>query len=74
MGAHDGNIRSPSIIARYGGEEFGIIIPETGSPGAETWAEGIRKGVEELTIPHSASDTVGNVTVGTRVFGLPPPI
>jgi diguanylate cyclase (GGDEF)-like protein/PAS domain S-box-containing protein len=59
--------RAPDIVARYGGEEFVVILPETKDNGAETLAERIRKTVEELAIPHSASDTAEHVTVSLGV-------
>lgn len=59
--------RAPDIVARYGGEEFVAILPETEDNGAEALAERIRKAVEELAIPHSASDTAEHVTVSLGV-------
>ena len=59
--------RAPDIVARYGGEEFVVILPETEAIGAETLAERIRKAVEELAIPHSASDIAEYVTVSLGV-------
>lgn len=55
--------RVPDVVARYGGEEFVVILPETEDNGAATLAERIRKAVEMLAIPHSASDTGEYVTV-----------
>ncbi|MDR3542650.1 MAG: diguanylate cyclase [Desulfosporosinus sp.] len=70
--------RAPDIVARYGGEEFAIILPETEDNGVETLAERIRRAVEDLAIPHSASDTaeyvtvsIGVVTVYTTELALP---
>ena len=62
--------RAPDIVARYGGEEFAVILPETESSSAEALAETIRKGVEELAIPHSASDTSEYVTVSLGVVSV----
>ena len=59
--------RAPDIVTRYGGEEFAVILPETDVIGAEALAERIRKGVSELAIPHSASDTANYVTVSLGV-------
>ncbi|MDR3586331.1 MAG: diguanylate cyclase [Desulfosporosinus sp.] len=59
--------RVPDIVARYGGEEFVVILPETEDNGAETLAERIRKAVEELAIPHSASDFAKYVTVSLGI-------
>ena len=59
--------RAPDIVARYGGEEFVVILPETKDNGAEALAERIRKTVEELAIPHSASDIAEHITVSLGV-------
>ena len=59
--------RSPDIAARYGGEEFVVILPNTDLHGAAAVAENIRKAVEELAIPHTASLTAGYVTVSLGV-------
>jgi len=64
--------RAPDIVARYGGEEFTVILPETESSGAQALAERIRKGVEELAIPHSTSDTAKYVTVSLGVISVYP--
>ena len=39
-------IRAVDVVARYGGEEFVIVLPETGSVGATSFAERIRELVE----------------------------
>jgi diguanylate cyclase (GGDEF)-like protein/PAS domain S-box-containing protein len=62
--------RAPDIVARYGGEEFVVILPETDSDGAKALAEKIRKGVEELAIPHAASDAADCVTVSLGVVSV----
>lgn len=64
--------RSQDTAARYGGEEFAVIMPETGEDGAAVLAEKIRKGVEELDIPHSASVVAPRVTVSLGVVTLRP--
>ena len=51
------SIRRPSdISSRYGGEEFVVVLPETGSLGAERVAESIRRAVEALEIPSAGGD------------------
>ncbi|SHE34354.1 sensor domain-containing diguanylate cyclase [Alkalibacter saccharofermentans] len=62
--------RATDIVARFGGEEFAVILPVTERLGAETLAERIRKGVEDLSIPHSASDTAEYVTVSLGVVSV----
>lgn len=71
-------MQSPDIAVRYGGEEFVVILPETDENGAKALAERIRKSVEKLAIPHSASDiseyvtaSIGVVTVDTIDFATP---
>lgn len=59
--------RAPDIVARYGGEEFVVILPETDKNGAKSLGERIRKAVEELAIPHAASDIAECVTVSLGV-------
>lgn len=48
--------RPSDMIARYGGEEFIAILPETDSDGALLVAENIRRAVNDLEIPHEASE------------------
>lgn len=55
--------RAPDLVARYGGEEFAIILPDTDAPGTLAVAERIRRVIEELAIPHSASATAKAVTI-----------
>ncbi|HEY5546450.1 MAG TPA: diguanylate cyclase [Gemmatimonadaceae bacterium] len=40
-------VRAVDIVARYGGEEFVVVLPETGAPGAEAFAERLRELIEE---------------------------
>jgi len=63
-------LRAPDTAARYGGEEFAVILPETESFGAKAIAERIRKGVEDLGIPHAASDVAECVTVSLGVVSV----
>jgi two-component system cell cycle response regulator len=39
-------VRSVDVVARYGGEEFVIVLPETGTVGATSFAERIRELIE----------------------------
>lgn len=64
--------RAPDIVARYGGEEFVVILPETDENGAKIMGERIRRAVEELDIPHSASDTAECVTVSLGIVTVYP--
>ncbi|MDR2838213.1 MAG: diguanylate cyclase [Azonexus sp.] len=47
--------RGSDVAARYGGEEFVVLLPETPIGGALIVAEKIRRAVQALNIPHSAS-------------------
>ncbi len=58
--------RPTDVVARYGGEEFGLILRDTDQQGALVVAERIRKEVENLRIPHLASEA-GIVTVSLGV-------
>lgn len=51
--------RAGDLAARYGGEEFVVILSSTDSRGATVVAERMRKGLEELRIPHARS-IIGN--------------
>jgi len=39
-------VRAVDIVARYGGEEFVVVLPETGGPGAQAFAERLRELIE----------------------------
>lgn len=64
--------RQGDMVARYGGEEFIVVLGETGLTGASKVAELIRKNVEALKIPHSASKTSENVTISLGVSSITP--
>jgi two-component system chemotaxis family response regulator WspR len=58
-----GALRPGDLAARYGGEEFAIVLPDTGPAGLLSVAERLRAGVEELRIPHPASEVGPHVTI-----------
>ncbi|HXG54637.1 MAG TPA: diguanylate cyclase, partial [Vicinamibacterales bacterium] len=58
--------RLSDLAARYGGEEFAVVLIDTSPEGALTVAEFVRRSVEELQIPHSASP-FGVLTVSVGV-------
>jgi diguanylate cyclase (GGDEF)-like protein/hemerythrin-like metal-binding protein len=62
--------RAPDLIARYGGEEFAVILPDTDGAGTLAVAERIRRAIEELAIPHSASATAKVVTVSIGAVSI----
>jgi two-component system chemotaxis family response regulator WspR len=55
--------RSTDNAARFGGEEFVMILPETDLAGTRHLGEKLRRGVEDLRLPHSDSSVGGYVTV-----------
>jgi diguanylate cyclase (GGDEF)-like protein len=42
--------RDADSPGRYGGDEFEIILPHTDKPGAQVYAEKLRKGMEEMDV------------------------
>lgn len=62
--------RPADILARYGGEEFVCILPETDIGGASQTAERLRLAVEQLALPHAASDSSKVVTVSVGVASI----
>jgi diguanylate cyclase (GGDEF)-like protein len=63
---------SSDLVARYGGEEFAVILPNTGSAGAERVSKAILMGIQDLQIPHMHSKTTGFVTVSLGVATVIP--
>lgn len=59
--------RPADLTARYGGEEFVCILPETNSVGAVVIAQKIRKGIQDLAIPHAGSSVSRHVTASLGV-------
>lgn len=54
--------RSIDIVARWGGEEFAIILPETDLNGAKTFAERLRKTVENYDFGFQVTISLGIVS------------
>lgn len=59
--------RAGDFPARYGGEEFAVILPETDAEKARLVAESIRNRIQELQIPHEASDVSVFVSVSIGI-------
>jgi diguanylate cyclase (GGDEF)-like protein len=64
--------RPGDTVARYGGEELVALLPDTDDAGALEVAERIRRNVEDLDIPHDASDVVPFVSLSVGVATLVP--
>lgn len=64
--------RGTDLIARFGGEEFAIVLLNTKIAEASQIAESIRKGVQDLSIPHADSDINNYVTLSLGVFSAIP--
>jgi diguanylate cyclase (GGDEF)-like protein len=66
-----GTARRPcDLVARYGGEEFVALLPQTNREGAMIIAQRMLQAVNDLTLPHAASEGASHVTVsiGLSVF------
>ncbi|MEB3283496.1 MAG: diguanylate cyclase [Lyngbya sp.] len=59
--------RPADLVARYGGEEFVIILVNTDEKGAVHIAEKIRREIQNLNIPHQASEVSHRVTVSIGI-------
>ncbi|PZO44601.1 MAG: diguanylate cyclase [Pseudanabaena frigida] len=64
--------RPSDLVARYGGEEFVVILPNTYSDGALTFANAIQKSVANLAIPHEKSEVSEYVTLSLGIACLVP--
>jgi diguanylate cyclase (GGDEF)-like protein len=70
----DGLVRRGDAIARYGGEEFAVILPATEVAGALLVAEHLRRRVERLGVPTTASKVGRVVTVSCGLATTQPTI
>ncbi len=69
--AQDVIARPGDLVARFGGEEFAVILPNTGSSGAQRMAHEICKVLHDRQIPHSLNP-LGVVTVSIGSATLTP--
>jgi diguanylate cyclase (GGDEF)-like protein len=68
-GIFQDSIRSTDVAARYGGEEFAVMMPETESEAAFTFAEQIRVFIESTAIETQTGPL--HVTVSVGVGSVP---
>jgi diguanylate cyclase len=62
------NIKGQDIAARYGGEEFTVLLPSTGTKGAEAVAEAIRLAVASAQLVRADNKKpLGPITVSAGV-------
>lgn len=64
--------RGGDMAARYGGSEFVVLLADADAAGATAVAWDLRRGVEELGIPHEDSDAAQVVTVSVGCATIVP--
>ncbi|WP_054941233.1 diguanylate cyclase [Paenibacillus ihuae] len=62
--------RADGFAIRLGGEEFGIIVSGFTPKQSRDYAEGIRRSIEDLQIPHAMSPQFGIITVSVGVAAV----
>jgi diguanylate cyclase (GGDEF)-like protein len=63
--------RASDVVARYGGEEFVLALGETDMDGAVWVANHLRQRIEDLQMPHTASE-LQHVTISCGVASVMP--
>ena len=59
--------RDTDTVARTGGDEFVVVLPDTGWQGATTFAERLRRNVDEHHFEHDGQPMQVTVSVGVHV-------
>lgn len=63
-------VRNCDVVARYGGEEFAVVLPETGSKGANVLAQRLRRGIEQKKIEHNGKRISVTVSIGVAATDM----
>lgn len=65
--------RPADLVARYGGEEIAVLLPGASEEGSRAVAEGVRRAVEALRLPHEGRhDGTAYVTASVGVASVVP--
>ena len=63
-----GNCRSTDIVGKYGGDEFGLVLPQTGTPGARVLVDRMREAIAAHAFQHLQP---GEITCSFGVAAYP---
>jgi len=63
--------RDADIAGRYGGEEFVVLLPDTDSEGAVTFAERLRQSIEAHEVVHEGRSIRFTVSLGIADLSEP---
>ena len=62
-----GTARDTDTVARLGGDEFVIVLPDTGWEGAVTFAERVRRRVQDFAFGQEAAPVTATVSIGVAL-------
>ncbi|UQI28924.1 diguanylate cyclase [Pseudomonas bijieensis] len=63
--------RDSDVVGRYGGEEFGVVLSDTDSTGAQTFAERMRHSVEALEVVYNDQRIRFTISLGVADLSRP---